>query len=161
MQLRFTAQRGGLRGAFFFCPLAFSSKIWYQCCQVCGTIVNRESIPATGHTFTDWNKFVMATDATVGVEIRFCSVCGYYELRQADPTDPTEPPTEPSTEPSSEPSSEPTSEPVSEPTSEPVTEPATEPTTSEQQDDAPQGFFARIGAFFRNLFDKIFGIFRR
>ena len=31
----------------------------------------------------------------------------------------------------------------------------------EQQQEEPQTFFQKIGAFFRNLFDKIFGIFRR
>ncbi|MBR6315072.1 MAG: leucine-rich repeat domain-containing protein, partial [Clostridia bacterium] len=31
----------------------------------------------------------------------------------------------------------------------------------EPQEEEPQGFFAKIGAFFRNLFDRIFGIFRR
>ena len=31
----------------------------------------------------------------------------------------------------------------------------------EPQEEKPQGFFAKIGAFFRNLFDRIFGIFRR
>ena len=58
-------------------------------------------------------------------------------------------------------SPEPSSEPVTEPYTEPVTEPPTEPTTAEQQDEAPQNFFQRIGTFFRDLFDKIFGIFRR
>ena len=66
-----------------------------QKCETCGNIINYEEIPATGHTFTSWSRFVMADDAAFAVEIRFCNTCGYYELRQAEQTDPVEPSTEP------------------------------------------------------------------
>lgn len=48
---------------------------------------------------------------------------------------------------------------ATEPTSEPTTEPATQP--EPQKEETPQNFFQKISAFFRNLFDRLFSIFRR
>ena len=143
----------------------------YRVCEVCGYQTSR-SVSATGHTFTDWNKFVMAEDAAYEVEIRFCKVCGYYELRKADPANPTDPtnptnptdPTEPTnptdpTEPTNP--TDPTDPTNPTDPTEPTTEPTTQPSGENEQNEEPQGFFQRIAAFFRNLFDRIFGIFRR
>lgn len=72
---------------------------------------------------------------------------------------PTNEPTQP--EPTSEQVTEPSSEepPVTQPTTEPTTEPTTQP--EPQKEEAPQNFFQKIAAFFRNLFDRLFSIFRR
>jgi cell division septation protein DedD len=136
-------------------------------CAGCGHSYT-DILEAPGHIFTPWSRFVMADDAAVEVEIRFCSICGFYELREAEQTAPTEPtnptnPTDPTapTEPTNPTDPTDPTEPTNPTNPTEPSEPVTEPTTSEQQDDAPQNFFQKIGAFFRNLFDRIFGLFRR
>ncbi len=119
-------------------PTCLSEGYTVYRCAACGDSYT-ETLPVGDHSFGAWRTYLPADGADDSIDVRFCTVCGLFELRPAetppdDPTDPTDPtnPTDP-----------------------------TQPSTEEPTDDAPQGFFARIGAFFRNLFDKIFGIFRR
>ena len=82
------------------------------------------------------------------MEIRFCSTCGFYELRESEATGDDVTPTD---------STELTN--PSNPTE--PTEPTTQPSGENEQNEEAQSFFAKIAAFFRNLFDRIFGIFKR
>lgn len=56
-------------------------------CTVCGAITETKVIPATGHTWSDWevsesdSDTYAATCEATGVEARTCSVCGEKETR--------------------------------------------------------------------------------
>lgn len=70
-------------------------------CSVCGTVLTQPTaVPATGHTFTQWQTVENPTEAKPGLEKRTCAVCGHWQSRDVymDKTQqtPTEPPeTEP------------------------------------------------------------------
>ena len=70
-------------------------------CSVCGTVLTQPTaVPATGHTFTQWQTVENPTEAKPGFEKRTCAVCGHWQSRDVymDKTQqtPTEPPeTEP------------------------------------------------------------------
>ena len=74
-------------------------------CFVCeNTLVKQETIPATGHTFGDWQEVEAATTEKDGLAERACEVCGLIEYKILDKlvppsTEPTVPPTVAPTEP--------------------------------------------------------------
>lgn len=51
-------------------------------CSVCGaTLVAQTTVPATGHTFGDWNVTKEPTTTEAGSAKRVCSVCSYEETK--------------------------------------------------------------------------------
>lgn len=72
-------------------------------CYVCeNTLVMQKTVPATGHTFGDWQEVEAATTEKDGLAERACEVCGLIEYKILDKlvpplTEPTVPPTEPPT----------------------------------------------------------------
>ena len=55
----------------------------YEVCTVCGEVIStKETIPALGHDFSDWNIATEATCEQLGTEKRMCQVCGKTETRE-------------------------------------------------------------------------------
>ena len=55
-------------------------------CKGCDAIKNVTPIPATGHSFGEWEPVMSSTCTDSGSEKRVCSACGYTETRNVDPT---------------------------------------------------------------------------
>ena len=52
-----------------------------QICKVCQTVANYEVVPATGHTYGEWNITKEATCTVDGSRMRSCTVCGETETK--------------------------------------------------------------------------------
>ena len=66
-------------------------------CYGCGHSYT-DIVPAPGHTFGAWKTFLPTEAGMKGIDMRFCSVCGVYELRESEATGTdtgTETPTDP------------------------------------------------------------------
>ena len=55
-------------------------------CKGCDAVKDVTSIPATGHSFGEWEPITSSTCTDSGSEKRVCSACGYTETRNVDPT---------------------------------------------------------------------------
>ena len=57
-------------------------------CELSGELLeeNSEAIKSSGHTYGAWEKVKASTCTGAGGEKRVCSVCGYTETRDTDPT---------------------------------------------------------------------------
>ncbi|MCR4642324.1 MAG: bacterial Ig-like domain-containing protein [Lachnospiraceae bacterium] len=62
--------------------LAHDENEHYYYCPHCDSIKDR-----TAHTFSEWDTFVEADEDSVGMDTRFCTVCGYVEYRSKDALD--------------------------------------------------------------------------
>ena len=125
-------------------------------CRNCDAVKDATEIPATGHSFDEWQTVTAPTCTENGSEERICSVCQTKETREISAInhdwDEGKITTEPTVDqvgiktytckncnetkteeipklPTTEPETEPATEPETEPTTEPATEPATEPET--------------------------------
>ena len=53
-----------------------------EVCSVCGaTLTEQTTIPATGHSWSDWTETKAATCTEDGAEARSCSACGAEETQ--------------------------------------------------------------------------------
>ena len=117
-------------------------------CQNCDAVKDATEIPATGHSFGEWQTVTAPTCTENGSEERICSVCQTKETREISAINHDWDEGKITTEPTvdqvgiktytckncNETKTEeipklPTTEPETEPATEPETEPATEPTT--------------------------------
>lgn len=105
-------------------------------CKYCGEVLQaQEEIPATGHSFGDWQEVEAATAEQTGLAERECATCGAVEQKTLDKLAPDEPePTETEPEPT-ETEPEPT-ETEPEPTE---TEPEQVPSEPTEAETEPSG----------------------
>ena len=134
-------------------------------CRNCDAVKDATEIPATGHSFGEWQTVTAPTCTENGSEERICSVCQTKETREISAInhnwDEGKITTEPTVDqvgiktytckncnatkteevpklPVTEPETEPATEPETEPATEPETEPATEPETEPATEPATE-----------------------